>query len=31
MFDGIDRFSMLGASGNPQVPGLGFRYDTDER
>jgi hypothetical protein len=31
MFDGIDRFSMLGASGNPEVPGLGFRYDTDER
>jgi hypothetical protein len=31
MFDGIDRFSMLGASGNPEVPGLGFRYDTDQR
>jgi hypothetical protein len=31
MFDGIDRFSVLGASGNPEVPGLGFRYDTDER
>ena len=31
MFDGIDRFSMLGASGNPDVPGLGFRYDADER
>jgi hypothetical protein len=31
MFDGIDRFSMLGASGDPQVPGLGFRYDTDAR
>jgi hypothetical protein len=31
MFDGIDRFSMLGASGNPDVPGLGFRYDTDQR
>jgi hypothetical protein len=31
MFDGIDRFSILGASGNPEVPGLGFRYDTDER
>jgi hypothetical protein len=25
------RFSMLGASGNPDVPGLGFRYDEDER
>ncbi|MNN17608.1 hypothetical protein D3C81_1308020 [compost metagenome] len=22
---------MLGASGDPEVPGLGFRYDTDER
>jgi hypothetical protein len=31
MFDGIDRFSMLGASGNAEVPGLGFRYDEDER
>jgi hypothetical protein len=31
MFDGIDRFSVLGASGNPEVPGLGFRYDTDQR
>ncbi|MDQ3875737.1 MAG: hypothetical protein M3322_09380, partial [Actinomycetota bacterium] len=31
MFDGIDRFSMLGASGNPEVPGLGFRSDEDER
>ena len=31
MFDGIDRFSMLGASGNPEVPGLGFRYDSDQR
>jgi len=31
MFDGIDRFSMLGASGVPEVPGLGFRYDTDDR
>ena len=25
MFDGIDRFTMLGASGEPDVPGLGFR------
>ncbi|MCF0064767.1 hypothetical protein MUK70_04120 [Dyadobacter chenwenxiniae] len=24
MFDGLDRFSLLGASGDPQVPGLGF-------
>jgi hypothetical protein len=31
MFDGIDRFSVLGASGDPDVPGLGFRYDHDER
>ncbi|GAB2742565.1 hypothetical protein GCM10027174_15200 [Salinifilum aidingensis] len=31
MFDGIDRFSVLGASGDPEVPGLGFRYDEDER
>ncbi|WP_299754125.1 hypothetical protein [uncultured Pontibacter sp.] len=29
MFDGIDPFSMLGASGNPDVPGLGFRFDTN--
>ena len=31
MFDGIDRYTVLGASGDPAVPGLGFRYDTDER
>jgi hypothetical protein len=31
MFNGIDRLTMLGASGDPAVPGLGFRYDTDER
>jgi hypothetical protein len=31
MFDGIDRFSVLGASGNPDVPGLGFRFQTDPR
>ena len=31
MFDGIDRHAILGASGDPEVPGLGFRYDTDER
>ncbi|MDX5436243.1 MAG: hypothetical protein LPK03_03570, partial [Pontibacter sp.] len=30
MFNGIDPFSMLGASGNPDVPGLGFRYDTND-
>jgi hypothetical protein len=31
MFNGLDPFSVLGASGNPAVPGLGFRYDTDDR
>jgi hypothetical protein len=31
MFNGIDRLAMLGASGDPDVPALGFRYDTDER
>ena len=31
MFNGVDPFAMLGASGNPEVPGLGFRYDEDER
>lgn len=31
MFDGIDPFSILGASGDPAVPGLGFRYDTSDR
>ena len=31
MFNGLDPFSVLGASGNPEVPGLGFRYDIDER
>jgi hypothetical protein len=30
-FDGIDRLTILGASGDPEVPGLGFRYDTDPR
>ncbi len=30
MFNGIDPFAMLGASGEPDVPGLGFRYDTNE-
>ncbi|MFG1793386.1 hypothetical protein [Nocardia sp. NPDC049149] len=30
-FDGIDRLTMLGASGDPDIPGLGFRYDTDSR
>jgi hypothetical protein len=31
MFNGVDAFSVLGASGNPQVPGLGFRFDTHDR
>lgn len=31
MFNGIDPFAVLGASGDPRAPGLGFRYDTDER
>lgn len=31
MLNGVDPFATLGASGNPEVPGLGFRYDTDDR
>jgi len=31
MFNGLDPFSVLGASGNRAVPGLGFRFDTDDR
>jgi hypothetical protein len=31
MFNGLDPFAVLGASGDPDVPGLGFRYDEDER
>lgn len=31
MFDGVDFLSILGASGDPAVPGLGFRYDFDKR
>ena len=31
MFNGVDPFAMLGGGGDPQAPGLGFRYDTDER
>lgn len=30
MFNGIDPFAMLGASGESSIPGLSFRYDTDE-
>jgi hypothetical protein len=31
MFNGMDPFSVLGASGNPAVPGMGFHFDTNER
>jgi len=31
MFNGLDPFAVMGASGNPDVPGLGFRYDTNEK
>jgi hypothetical protein len=31
MYEGIDRHTILGASGDPAVPGLGFRYDTSEK
>jgi hypothetical protein len=31
MFNGLDPFSVLGASGDPKAPGLGFRYDTNDR
>jgi hypothetical protein len=31
MFNGVDAFAVLGASGDPEAPGLGFRYDEDER
>jgi hypothetical protein len=31
MFNGLDPFSMLGASSKSDIPGLGFRYDTDDR
>lgn len=30
MFNGLDPFSVLGASGDANAPGLGFRYDSDE-
>ena len=30
MYDGIDRHTTLGATGDPKVPGFGFRYDTRE-
>ena len=31
MYEGINPFSVLGASGDPDVPGLGFRFDVDDR
>jgi len=31
MFDGLDPYTVLGASGSPDAPGLGFRYTFDER
>jgi hypothetical protein len=31
MFDGIDRHTVLGATGDPRAPGLRFRFDTDPR
>jgi hypothetical protein len=31
MFNGMDSFSALGASGDPEVPGLGFRFDKNEK
>ena len=31
MFNGLDPFAVLGASGDPAAPGLGFRYDIDDR
>jgi hypothetical protein len=31
MLNGVDPFAMLGASGDPEMPGLGFLYDEDER
>lgn len=30
MFNGLNPFSVLGASGDPDVPGLGFRFDMIE-
>lgn len=30
-FDGLDRLSVLGATGEEGIPGLGFRYDEDDR
>jgi hypothetical protein len=31
MYDGINPYTLLGTSGDPTIPGLGFRFDTDDR
>ncbi len=31
MYGGINPLTILGASGDPNLPGLGFRYDVDDR
>ncbi len=31
MFNGLNPLSVLGAGGEPEARGLGFRYDTDDR
>ena len=31
MYNGLDRYSVLGASGDSSAPGVGFRCDTDAR
>jgi hypothetical protein len=31
LFTGMDAYAVLGCSGDPLVPGLGFRYDRDPR
>ncbi|MBD3243521.1 MAG: hypothetical protein GF331_23225 [Chitinivibrionales bacterium] len=31
MFNGVEPFTLLGAGGDPRAPGLGFRYDTNNR
>lgn len=31
MYNGLDPFSVLGASGKPEAPGMGFRFDTSDR
>jgi hypothetical protein len=30
MFNGLDPFAVMGASGDPDAPGLGFRYDQND-